>query len=289
MRKSHAHALKLRRDDGYEAIEPLSRDGMRAPVGPEAFHGGMIDWEAGHIHPLRFAFGLERAASAAGVRIFELSEVQGVEGGTVKAAAGPVRANHVVLACNGYIGKLNSEISRRVIPINNFIVATEPLEDRPAEILAHDIAVVDSRFVVSYWRLSEGRRLPFGGGGNYGLLFPEDIEKLVRKPMLRIYPQLSDVRIDHAWGETPAITRNRMPDFARFGSGLRSASGYSGHGVAISTIAGKLMADAINGDAGGFNVMSTVRPSPLSVPAAMRAFLLTLATVWYSLRDRLGV
>ncbi len=287
--KSWAYARKLRRNYGYDAVEPLSRDGIRSMIGSEAFQGGMIDWEAGHLHPLRFALGLARAASAAGVRIFECSEVQAVDGGSASTAMGHIRADHIVLACNGYLGRLSRSVAARIMPINNFIVATEPLGDRAAEVLARDIAVADSKFVVNYWRLSEDGRLLFGGGESYDLQFPKDIVKVVRKPMLRIYPQLADVRIDYAWGGTLAITRSRMPYFARHGPRLWSASGYSGHGVALATIAGRLMADAINGDASGFDLMATIQPAPIPGPTALRPPLLMLAMVWHSLRDRLGV
>ncbi len=286
---SQTYARKLRRDYGYELIEPLSRMELRSLVGSDSFQGGMIDWGAGHLHPLRFALGLARAASTAGAHIFERSEVRDITDGTVTTAEGVVCADHVVLACNGYLGRLNHGVAARITPINNFIVATEPLEHRANEVLARDIAVADSRFVVNYWRLSEDSRLIFGGGESYGLRFPRDIAAIVRRPMLRIYPQLSNVGIDYAWGGTLAITRSRMPDFARLGSQLWSASGYSGHGVALATFAGKLMADAIKGDADGFNLMTSVRSAPFPGHIVFRPPLLALAMAWHSLRDRLGI
>jgi len=288
-RMSQAYVRKLRQEYGYEAVEPLSRDGIRSLVGSGSFRGGMIDWGAGHLHPLRFALGLSRAASTAGARIFERSEVLRLGNGTVMTANGLIRAEQTVLACNGYIGGLSRRVASRIMPVNNFIVATEPLGHRASEILTRDIAVSDSRFVVNYWRLSEDGRLLFGGGESYGFRFPSDIVKLVRKPMLGIYPQLRDVRIDYAWGGTLAITRSRMPDFVRLRPGLWSASGYSGHGVALATIAGRLMAEAISGDRDGFDIMAAVRPAPLPKPAAIRPPLMALAMAWHSLRDRLGV
>ncbi|MCP3969129.1 MAG: FAD-binding oxidoreductase [Rhodobacteraceae bacterium] len=288
-RESRDYAEKLRQDYGYTAAEPLDRDGISALVGSDVYHGGMMDWGAGHIHPLRFAFGLAQAAADAGVRIFELSEVHDLRGGVVRAGQGRVAAEHVVMACNGYHGRLDPKVAARVMPINNFVVATEPLGDRTAEVLAKDIAVADSKFVINYWRLSEDRRLLFGGGESYGDRFPRDIAKTVRKPMLQVYPHLADVRIDYAWGGTLGITPSRMPDFARPAPGLWSASGYSGHGVALATYAGKLMSDAIRGDAAGFDLMARVRPAAFPGLGLMRAPLLALAMSWYALRDRLGV
>ncbi|MDN5788367.1 FAD-binding oxidoreductase, partial [Pseudorhodobacter sp.] len=260
---AHRYAEKLARDYGYAPVEPLDRDGIRRLIGSDAFAGGEVDRGAGHLHPLRFALGLARAAMAAGVRIFERSEVHHIAHGlrpVVQSARGRVSCDHVILAGNGYLAGLDQKVASRVMPINNFIVATEPLGDRAAEILAENVAVADTKFVVNYWRLSEDKRLLFGGGESYGYRFP-DITKTVRKPMLAVYPQLEDTRIDYAWGGTLAITMNRMPCFAKPHPNVFSASGYSGHGVAMATLAGKLMAQAVQGQASGFDIMAAL-PQP---------------------------
>ncbi len=290
--ESQAYVDRLRRDYGYDKAEPLDRAGIRALVGSDIFHGGLVDWASGHIHPLRYALGLAKAAVDAGVTIHETSEVHHIRQRPtpqVRTGRGRVEADHVVLACNGYLGGLERQTAARVMPINNFIAATEPLGDRADDILAKDIAVADSRFVVNYWRLSEDRRLLFGGGESYGYRFPRDIAALVRKPMLEIYPQLADARIDYAWGGTLAITRSRLPDFSRPGPGLWNASGYSGQGVALATLAGKLIADAIAGDSAGFDVMARIRPRPFPGRGALRSPLLVLAMTYGRLRDRLGI
>lgn len=169
---------------------------------------------------------------------------------SLRTGHGRVLAKQVLLANNGYLGNLSRSVAARVMPINNFIIATEPLGDRAAAVLSKPIAVCDTKFVVNYWRLSEDNRLLFGGGESYGYTFP-DIVKTVRKPMLEVYPQLADARIEYAWGGTLAITVNRMPCFVRAGQNVLSASGYSGHGVAMATLAGKVMAEAAAGTANG--------------------------------------
>ncbi|WP_172293982.1 FAD-binding oxidoreductase [Pseudoruegeria sp. HB172150] len=285
------YSERIARDYDYDKLEVLDRDGIRALIGSEAFHGGAVDWGSGHMHPLRFAIGLARAAQAAGVRIHEMTEATSVEQGLVRTANGTIRADQVVLACNGYLGTLNRPTARRFMAINNFIVATEPLGDRAAQVLAKDIAVADSRFVVNYWRLSHDKRLLFGGGENYGYRFPKDIAGLVRKPMLEIYPHLSHVKIDYAWGGTLAITQTRMPDFSRPAPGLWSASGYSGHGVALATLAGKIVAEAIHGDLTQFDTMARARPPAIPMPLAPGLRMASVAVVmsWFALRDRLGI
>jgi len=281
------YAEHLARVYGYEQITPLDAAGIADLTGSRAFAGGALDRGAGHIHPLRFALGLARAAVAAGVTVHEGSEVIEAAPGRVRTSGGVVTCDHVVLGCNGYLGTLAPQVAARVMPINNFIVATEPLDAHP-DILPGDVAVADDRFIVNYWRLSEDRRLLFGGGESYGYRFPRDIAALVRGPMLSIYPQLRDVAMTHAWGGTLAITMNRMPHFSRAG-GVYTASGYSGHGVAMAVMAGQMIAEAVAGDATRFDTMARIKAPPFPGGTALRSPLLALAMTWYGLRDRLGV
>lgn len=287
---ARAYAEKMARDYDYDLIRPLEREEMRHLVGSPAYHGGDIDMGGGHLHPLRYAFGLARAAAAAGVRIHEGSEVRDLTPGspaTIRTDAASIRAAHVLLACNGYLGTLDRRTAARVMPINNFIVATEPLgAEVQEEIVRGNHAVADTKFVINYFRFAEDHRLLFGGGESYGYRFP-DIAALVRKPMLEIFPQLAKTKIDFAWGGTLGITLNRMPDFARVAGNILSVSGFSGHGVALATLGGKLAAEAIAGQAERFDLMATVPTRPFPGGVALRWPLLVLAMVWFSLRDRL--
>ena len=291
VRDTFAYAEKLERDYGYAHMQRLDAPQIGRLIGSKAFKGGVLDRDAGHIHPLNYALGLAKAALTAGAQLFERSEVVSIEPGPkalVRTAQGQVRAGQVILACNGYLGGLDPKIAARVMPINNFIVATEPLGARAAQILSEPVAVADTKFVVNYWRLSEDNRLLFGGGETYGYRFP-DILRTVRKPMQSIYPQLAEARIDFAWGGTLAITMNRMPCFARPAQNVLSASGYSGHGVAMATLAGKVLAETVAGQAERFDLMASVPQNAFPGGAALRWPLLLLAMTWYSLRDRLGV
>jgi gamma-glutamylputrescine oxidase len=291
VRAAQAYGEKLARDYGYTQLEHLDRAGIRRLIGSDRFAGGEIDRGAGHIHPLNFAIGLAKAAAAAGARIHEGSEVLSFTPGAkafLKTAGGSVTADHVILAGNGYIGGLEPGYASRVMPINNFIVATEPLGDRAREVLAEPVAVADSNFVVNYWRLSEDNRLLFGGGESYGYRFP-DILKTVRPPMLKIYPQLADVKISHAWGGTLAITMNRMPALMRPHPNVLAGSACSGHGVALSTLTGKLLAETVAGNAEGFDLLASIPQPRFPGGATLRWPLLVLAMTWYAMRDRLGL
>jgi gamma-glutamylputrescine oxidase len=291
VRDAHAYAERLARDYGYMQTDILDRPAIRHLIGSDVFAGGAVDRGAGHIHPLNFAIGLAKAAAAAGARIHEETEVHHLDPGpkvTLRTADGQVIADHVILAGNGYLGGLEPSYPTRVMPINNFILATEPLGDRATELLAEPVAVADTKFVVSYWRLSDDNRLLFGGGESYGYRFP-DILKAVRGPMLKIYPQLRDVKITHTWGGTLAITMNRMPALMRPHPNILAGSACSGHGVALSTLTGKLLAEAVSGNASGYDLLASVPQPRFPGGTTLRWPLLVLAMTWYSMRDRLGL
>jgi len=276
----------------YDKIDVLDKSEIDQLTGSNAFVGGDVDWGAGHLHPLRFALGLARAAADSGARIFERAHVTKITRGnmvTIETGTGRVTAPQVILACNGYLGGLDAQVAARVMPINNFIVATEPLGTDFSALMGRDVAVADSKFVVNYWRMSEDGRLLFGGGESYGYRFPKDIASMVRPHLASIYPALEKTGIDYAWGGTLAITMNRMPCFARPAPNILSASGYSGHGLAMATLAGRILAQATQSVAGDFDVMARLPSRAFPGGALLRSPILALAMTWFGLRDRLGI
>ena len=296
VRHAHQMAEKLARDYDYDQITPLDREAFRALVPSDAYAGGDLDKGAGSLHPLNLCIGMAQQALAAGARIYEETHVHRIahargaaDKTVVQTDTGRIECDQVILAGNGYLGHLDGKVGARVMPINNFIVATEPLGERAGEVLSQRIACHDTKFVVNYWRLDEENRLIFGGGENVSYRFPKDIFAKVRKPLLEIYPGLADVRLTHAWGGTLAITMNRMPAFLRPAPNCLSASGFSGHGVALATLAGKLMAQAVSGQAQGFDTMAALAPRPFPGGGMLRFPLLVAGMSWYSLRDRLGL
>jgi gamma-glutamylputrescine oxidase len=289
--QTHRNVEKLRRDYGYDLIRPLGREEIRGLIWSNSYHGGALDLGGGHIHPLRFVFALARLASEAGVRIHEMSRVTEIREGspaTLRTGEAVISAAHVVLGTNGYLCGLDRQVAERVMPINNFIVATEPLQPEFARsLIRDDHAVADSRFVVNYFRLTEDFRMLFGGGETYGYRFPANIEALVRERMGQVFPQLRGTRIDYAWGGTLAITMSRMPHFERRAGNFFSAGGYSGHGVAMATLAGRMIAEAVAGQAERFDLMAKVPTPVFPGGTAARWPLLVMAMLWYGLRDRL--
>ncbi len=290
--EGHDDAAWLARNYGYNQITQLDRSAMRDLVKTQYYQGGTLDMGAGHIHPLRYAIGLAGAAEAAGVVIHERSDVHQVVPGAkiiLRTGHGRLTADHVILAGNGYLPNLDRQVAARVMPINSFIAATEPLGHRAADVLGQDIAVADDRFVVNYFRLSEDKRLLFGGRENYGIGFPTEITSALIRRITTLFPQLAGVRIDHAWGGTLGVTMTRLPAVLRLAPNILSASGYSGHGVALSGFAGTVMGQVIAGQAERFDILSQLPVPTFPGGAAFRAPLLTLAMTWFSLRDRLGL
>ncbi|WP_136442815.1 NAD(P)/FAD-dependent oxidoreductase [Pacificoceanicola onchidii] len=291
VREMHGYAEHMARHYGYD-MEVLDAAGFEALCPSPTYQGGILDMGAAHLHPLALALGLARAADVAGARIHERSEVHDIRHGkTIRIATngGFVEADHLILACNGYLGGLEGRVANRVMPINNFVVATEPLGARTAEVLTRDVAVADDLFVVNYFRLSHDGRLLFGGGESYGYRFPRDIRAVVRKPLARIFPQLRDVKLDYAWGGTLAITMKRLPYLARLAPNVLSASGYSGHGVGNAVQAGRLMAEAVKGQSAGFDAFAALPCPRFPGGPGLRSPLLALAMSWFALRDRLGL
>ncbi len=289
---TRAYVEHLQRNYQYEQIEYLERDEMAALVGSDNYFGGNIDTGAGHLHPLNYALGLADAAIQKSATLHEDTVVESYREGKLNRVItnhGTVEADAIVIACNGYLGRLDKRLSGKIMPINNFIIATEPLSaERVSEINPKDVAIADSRFVVNYYRLSADKRLLFGGGENYRQNFPPDIKSFVRKPLLEIYPQLADTPIEYAWGGTLAVTLNRMPHFGRLGKyNTYFAQGYSGHGIALSTLGGKLIADAIAGEAENFDLFGKIPTHPFPGGAWLRWPGLVLGMSYYALRDRL--
>ena len=276
---------------GYNKVEVLDQQSIKRFLGTDKYIAGTIDRGAGHLHPLKYAIGLAKAARDGGVRIFEKTRVVDIKAQDpitlVTKEKNMVRAKKLVMACNGYIGDLLPKIYSRVLPINNFIVATEPLDSKMARsLIKGNFAVADSKFVVNYYKISSDKRLIFGGGENYRYRFPNDIKSKVRKSMLEIYPQLSEIKIDYAWGGTLAVTMTRLPDFQRLNANVYSASGYSGQGVALASLAGKIIAESIKGESKKFDLMSSL-PTPIFPGGRfMRWPIMVLGMLSFKLRDK---
>ncbi len=275
----------------YPFCAALNAEESRERVATHSFLEGMFDSEALALHPLNFTLGLARAATEAGVRIYEGSRVLGyshTDPAKVETAKGSVSASFVVLGCNGYLGKLEPRVAGKIMPINNFMVATESLgEERARKLINGRFGVHDTRFVVNYFRMSDDHRLLFGGGENYRAGFPRDIKSFVRPNMLKLFPQLKDVAIDYGWGGTLSVTVNRLPHLGRLAPNVFFGQGYSGHGISTAIFAGKVIAEAITGTAGKFDVFTELPTHTFPGGTLLRYPGMVLGMLFYSIKDRI--
>ncbi len=290
MAELRLEADHMARRYGHE-IDVMDKRRFGDLVKSPAYVGGMLDPGGGHLHPLAYALALARVAEHAGAVIHERTEVTDIAEGPrihLETPRGRVEAGHVIVAGNGYLPNMLPEVNRRVMPINSFIAATEPLPDRWKEVLARDIAVADSKFVVNYYRFSGDKRFLFGGRESYSIGFPSDIQTALIARMERLFPQIAGVRIDHVWGGSLGITPTRLPHVARIGPNILSGAGFSGQGVALSGMAGRVMAEAVLGQEDGLATFETLPVPSFPGGTALRAPILTLAMTWFALRDRIG-
>lgn len=275
---------------GYHSMRMMDRDELRDCIASTRYIAATYDPNAGHLQPLRYTLGLARAAASRGARIFEHTralEHQRRDGRLViRTANGAVIARHLALCGNAALGNYSRELTRKIMGVATYIVATEPLgEARASELIRNNAAVTDTNFVLDYFRRSADHRLLFGGRVSYSGLDPLGTTRATRARMLQVFPQLADTRIEHAWGGYVDITMNRAPHFGRLEPDVYFVQGFSGHGIALTGIAGKLLAEAISGTSERFDVFSRIPHHDFPGGDALRRPLLVLAMLWYRLRD----
>ncbi|PKB19396.1 gamma-glutamylputrescine oxidase [Novosphingobium kunmingense] len=294
-RPGHMDAMRreaelLHRLLGYDSLRMIEKADLGDQVASPLYHGGMFDAAGGHFHPLNYALGLARAAVAAGVRIFEDSPVMDLHQAApvvARTANGAVTARYGVLACDAFIGEIEPNLGRWTMPVANYNIATAPLGEATARaLIPSGAAVSDSKFVLNYYRLSADNRLIFGGGEKYSPRPPADVAGFVRPHLERVFPQLAGVHIDHAWGGLVGVTLNRLPHFGRIGDTFY-AHGYSGHGALLTTLAGSLIAEAMQGTAERFDLFAKLPGRPFPGGPLLRHPLYVAGMLWYALRDRL--
>ena len=260
-------------------------------IASDRYHSGIHDPRSGHLHPLKYTRGLARAAAAAGVRLHEHTPVQALHTGTAArlvTARGTVTAGQVLLAGNVYLQGLAPALEGRIMPAGTYIACTEPLPPALLDgLIPSRSAVCDTDFVLDYFRPTADHRLLYGGRVSYSTVTPPRLAEGMRRRMLATFAQLRDVRISHAWGGFVDITMNRAPDFGRQGN-VYHLQGFSGHGLALTGLAGRLVAEAMTGDSSRFDVFARLRHRPFPGGPWLRMPTLVLGMAWYRLRDILG-
>lgn len=291
VRELEAFRERMACDFGYEALTLLRGDALREHVVTDAYPAALHDDEGGHLHPLNYTLGLARAAFEAGASLHQDSPAIEIHRGkptVVVTPVGRVKADFVVMGTNAYQSGLVPELSGRLMRAANYIIATEPLsETQAAKVLPCNDALSDANFVLDYYRLSSDRRLIYGGEVSYTGREPRGLQARMDAKIARLFPVLRGIGIDYRWGGDVGITLNRAPDFGRVDDNLYYAQGYSGHGMALAGLAGKLMAEAVAGQSERFDVFAAMPHSHFPGGELLRTPLLVLATTFFKLRDRL--
>ena len=276
---------------GYDKANLVDADRVRGLVDSPRFVGGLRDLGGGHLNPLKLCLGLCRIADDAGVQIFEQSPARRFIDGqtvTIDTDGGSVRANHLLLCGNAYLEPMPRAMRGEVMPVGTYIAATEPLgADRARALIPDDLCVSDTNMVLDYFRLSEDRRLLFGGRVAYHGRDPRDLAGAMRGRILATFPQLADVGLSHVWGGHVAITRNRLPRFGRLSKNVFYAHGFSGQGVTLTGLAGQILAEMVAGTNERFDLFARIPHKRFPGGALLRRPMLVLATSWYRLRDLL--
>ena len=263
-------------------------------IASERFHSGMHDPLGGHLHPLKYSLGLARAAASLGVRIFEGSAVLEMQpGATVKlrTGRGSVRASHVLLAGNVYLHGIATMLENRIMPVGTYIVASEPLAPELARsLIPSGAAVCDTNFVLDYFRPTADHRMLYGGRVSYSTATPVNLAASMQRRMAGTFPQLTDTTIEFSWGGFVDISMNRAPDFGRLPgehANVYYLQGFSGHGLALTGLAGRLVAEAIAGDAERFDTFARIKHRPFPGGRLLRTPALVMGMAYYRLRDLL--
>lgn len=278
---------------GYGYTGPRIVEGaeIRSVLATDLYAGGMVEPGSGQLHPLAYLLGLAGAAEAAGARLFEHSAAREIhDGKTVRITTdnGAVEADTLVLAGNAYLGRLVPDLNRRVMPVASFVGVTEPLgEERARRLFPQDVAVADCNVALDYFRLTADKRLLFGAGASYSATTPIGLKDWLARRIRRVFPELTDVAVEHAWGGLIGITHNRVPDLGRPSPNVIYAQGFSGQGVALTGLAGTLIAETVDGDDSRFRLLEQVRHLPFP-GGILRTPTLVTAMAVLKLKDRLG-
>lgn len=267
--------------------EWVPREALAGMLKTARYGDALFERNAMHFDPLAYARGLAAAAAGHGVAVHEHSPALALErdgaGWRVRTARGEVRAPTVVLACGGYLAGLRRDVDSSVLPIATYVMVTEPLGARMAQVIATRAAIYDSRYAFDYYRALPDTRLLWGGRISVRDRSPRAVRQLLRRDMLKVYPQLEDVAIDYAWSGLMSYARHQMPQVGRVEEGLWLAQAFGGHGVAPTTFAGELLAAAIAHDDPRWRDFSSFGLVSAMKPAGFLAA--QLSYWWYQAKD----
>lgn len=273
------------------AMTRIDRQALPGWIDSPRYVAAVHDPRSGHLHPLKYVLGLAQAASRLGVIIHEHSAVTAISHGArtgLHTTAGRVSASQVLLAGNVYLQGLAPRLASRIMPVGTYIVATDPVDPKLCQrLIPSGAAVCDNNFALDYFRFAADHRMLYGGRVSYSTATPSNLAQSMRARMLGTFPQLAGQRIDFAWGGFVDITMNRAPDFGRLADHpqVYYLQGFSGHGLALTGLAGRVVAEAMAGDARRFDTFARIRHHRFPGGRWLRTPALVLGMAWYRLKD----
>jgi gamma-glutamylputrescine oxidase len=278
---------------GHTQLELVAAAGIRDYVGSDRYVGGLVDHSGGHFHPLNLAQGEAAAVETLHGVIYEDSPALVLEPGAkvrVKTARGSVTADYAVVAGNAYLGNLVPTLAQKTMPCGTQVVTTQILPEAvQQQLLPKGYCIEDCNYLLDYYRLTGDGRLLYGGGVTYGGREPDAIRERVYPKMRKTFPELGPVQLEFAWTGNFLLTLSRMPQFGRMGDNIYYAQGYSGHGITSTHLAGKLIAEALQGQAGRFDAFADLPHYPFPGGRLLRVPFTAMGAWFYAMRDRLGI
>ena len=280
----------------YDGLTILpDQEAVSEHINSTAYVGGLYDALSGHLNPVKYILGLRAAALKTGVVIHEGCAITKIEpdhqnGPRLHHQGGVVRAEKLVLAGNAYLGRTAPKfMEKRIAPVTSAIIATKPLGENVIKALMPGrIAAADENTALNYYRFDATRRMIFGGRASYMAQERSDISRDLRKRMVAVFPSLGDVAIEKAWSGRIGITVDRIPHFGKAGPLTWFVQGFAGHGVALTGVAGEIVAEAMTGDARRFDVFAAINHLPFP-GGIFRTPALALGMAYYKMRDRLKI
>ena len=269
------------------------------------YFNGYYDQRSGHLHPLNYCLGLARGVASLGAQIYQHSAANSLQKGEtnlLKTEMGSVKAKFVVLAGNCFLSEVSPQLApsltKRIMPVGTYIIGTEPISPSLVkQLIPSNAAVCDTCFALDYFRFSGGAnlqtqatspRMIFGGRVSYSAMTPRNLTQSMQQRMVNAFPQLKNTKVEYTWGGFVDITINLAPDFGRVTDNIYYLQGFSGHGVALTGMAGKLVAEAISGQAERLDLFSKIKHHDFPGGKLLRTPALVLGMAWYQLREKFG-
>lgn len=278
---------------GYEHIQLFNKEQTEAIIASDKYYGLLYDNFSGHMHPLNYVIGMANACRKyPNINFYEYSKATSIKfnkGGQHLITVNnqhQIKANFIVLACNYQNSDFISDLSYKVAKFDTYVMATEKLTDGMAnDLIKNRMCVFDSRHIMNYYRLTADNHIIFGGGDTFGKADIKKTQAILYKELIDIFPQLAGIKVKNFWYGSESITLNMAPNFGRYYDTVYYAQGYSGQGLALSNLAGIIMADAIRGQSERFDLFNKITPPEITDISMLKNAMIKMGVYYFHMKD----